>query len=103
MAAEAAVRNYTYNPGLVLKQVDYVDMNDMTKVDNETRKSEHFKQEIYEEEAGVHIPIEIYEGCECQLRCQEYLLFMCLSVGASVGYSISCTPCHFVGCSVWIE
>ncbi len=31
---------------------------------NDTEYSDHFKQDIYTEESGVQIPIEIYEGCK---------------------------------------
>ena len=38
-----------------------------------TEYDPHFGQEVFAEESGVHIPIEIYEGCEYMF------LFCCLS------------------------
>ena len=38
-----------------------------------TEYDPHFGQEVFAEESGVHIPIEIYEGCEYMF------VFCCLS------------------------
>ena len=61
--AEGAVTAYEYNPNLNLSGIDYINVNEISE--NLTMEYDpHFGQEVYAEESGVHIPIEIYEGCE---------------------------------------
>ncbi len=67
MAAEDAVRNYTYKEELDLSRVDYINMNDLGNVSSKMEESKHFRQEVYAKQSGVHIPIEIYEGCKYQV------------------------------------
>ena len=55
---------YEYNPDLNLSIVDYINVGEVNE--NLTLEYDpHFGQEVFAEESGVHIPIEIYEGCEC--------------------------------------
>ena len=57
---------YEYNPDLNLSIVDYINVGEVNE--NLTLEYDpHFGQEVFAEESGVHIPIEIYEGCECNL------------------------------------
>ena len=63
-SAEQAIEAYEYNDDLTLKDVDYINVNDLGNITYEMTYNDHFKQEIYEESSGVHIPIEIYEGCK---------------------------------------
>ena len=61
-AAEAAVTAYEYNSSLTLADIEYLNVNEVKNMTLEY--DPHFGQEVFEEESGVHIPIEIYEGCE---------------------------------------
>ena len=56
------VKDYKYNDNLDLKDVDYINVNEMDGRLNDTEYSTHFKQDIYKNASGVQIPIEIYEG-----------------------------------------
>ena len=47
-----------------------------------TEYDPHFGQEVFAEESGVHIPIEIYEGCEYMF------VFCCLSHVCKFGKKI---------------
>ena len=58
------VKDYKYNDNLDLKDVDYINVNEMDGRLNDTEYSTHFKQDIYKNASGVQIPIEIYEGCK---------------------------------------
>ncbi len=62
--AEEAVSKYEYNDNLSLRKVNFTNVNEMEDLANLTKYSEHFKQHVYLETSGVHVPIEIYEGCE---------------------------------------
>jgi len=43
-----------------------VNVNDMREETSSALKYDgHFAQDVLMEESGVHVPIEIYEGCEC--------------------------------------
>ena len=63
-SAEEAANAYEYDPNLVLKNVNYTNVNAMGRLMNLTEYSHHFKQNVYNETSGVQIPIEIYEGCK---------------------------------------
>ena len=63
-SAEQVVKDYKYNDNLDLKDVDYINVNEMDGRLNNTEYSTHFKQDIYKNASGVQIPIEIYEGCK---------------------------------------
>lgn len=65
--AEEAVKNYKYDGALYLNQVNFTNVNDMEGMANMTEYSHHFKQDINNETSGVHVPIEIYEGCKYHL------------------------------------
>ncbi len=57
--------DYRYKETLQLSDVNYVNMNDLQPEEEELFvEDEHFKQEVLYETSGVHIPIEIYEGCK---------------------------------------
>ena len=62
--AEQLVKDYVYNDTLLLPQVDYLNMNDLQNTTDEFEANEHFGRDVLDETAGVHIPIEIYEGCK---------------------------------------
>jgi len=49
---------------ILSKQVPYVNVRDLGNISNQMFYDHHFKQEIYNNTSGVHIPIEIYEGCK---------------------------------------
>ena len=53
---------YEYNSSLTLADIEYLNVNEVKNMTLEY--DPHFGQEVFEEESGVHIPIEIYEGCE---------------------------------------
>ena len=49
----------------MLPDVEYINMNDLsTNVSDAMEYSLHFRQDVYLEQSGVQVPIEIYEGCK---------------------------------------
>lgn len=64
--AETAVKDYTYNPNLILNNTEYINVNELKSGPKaqSLKYDPHFRQEINGSESGVHIPIEIYEGCK---------------------------------------
>ena len=49
----------------MLPNIDYVNVNDLKdEVAAAMEEDERLGQDVYKQESGVHIPIEIYEGCE---------------------------------------
>ena len=61
--AELAVKEYDYDYRLTLDEVDYLNMNDPQN-SSSFEPNAKFGQDIHTSSSGVHIPIEIYEGCE---------------------------------------
>ena len=79
-AAENLAREHKYNHTLVLPDIDYVNVNDLKdEVAAAMEDDERLGQDVYKQESGVHIPIEIYEGCEL-----DFFLF--LFYGREEGY-----------------
>ncbi|XP_059488918.1 voltage-dependent calcium channel subunit alpha-2/delta-2-like isoform X2 [Neocloeon triangulifer] len=61
-AAEDAVSNHKYSPGLNMLDVPYLNMKELRKGDERLRFNPSFLQNVTLKESGVHIPLEIYEG-----------------------------------------
>ena len=81
-ATEAAIAKYDYDAALMLSQVSYVNMNDLKDgAADRMSHSEHFGQEVLDETSGVHIPIEIYEGCESAFIARSCIFFFSPSSG----------------------
>lgn len=60
--AESLIKDYQYHPTLTLDQVKF---NNVNEVDDDVLEyNDHYKQDVNLTQSGVHIPIEIYEGCE---------------------------------------
>ena len=69
MKAESAIKTYKFNQSLQLGHINYTNVRRPYQdwpqhLKDNMEYDEHFKQEINVNESGVHIPIEIYEGCK---------------------------------------
>ena len=69
MKAENAIKTYKFNQSLQLGHINYTNVRRPYQdwpqhLKDNMEYDEHFKQEINVNESGVHIPIEIYEGCK---------------------------------------
>ena len=71
--AEEAIKTYKYNQSLQLGDINYTNVR--TPYDDwpqhlkdNMEYNEHFKQQVNVNESGVHVPIEIYEGCKFSLK-----------------------------------
>ena len=85
MKAENAIKTYKFNQSLQLGHINYTNVRRPYQdwpqhLKDNMEYDEHFKQEVNVNESGVHIPIEIYEGCKflCILDIFE-ILFLILS------------------------
>ena len=63
-AAEAAIEKYEFDEDLTLDRVNYTNVNNISGLKDGMVYSEHYKQDVHLAESGVHVPIEIYEGCK---------------------------------------
>ena len=75
--AEAAIRNYPYNQNLQLGEINYTNVRKPYEdwpqnLKDNMEYSDDFQQNVNLKESGVHIPIEIYEGCKSLLSWQFY-------------------------------
>ena len=62
--AEELIEKYEYNQDLTLDKVNYTNVNNVSMVKNGMERSDHFKQDVHYSLSGVHVPLEIYEGCK---------------------------------------
>ena len=62
--AEALIEKYEFEYTLSLDQVNYTNVNNVSLVKDGMVDSDHFKQKVHLGLSGVHVPLEIYEGCE---------------------------------------
>ena len=67
--AEDALKIYNYTQDLQLGQINYTNVRRPYEdwpqyLKDDMEYSEHFQQDVNLKESGVHIPIEIYEGCK---------------------------------------
>ena len=91
-AAEKAVERSKFNHDLKLANVSYVNVNDLDGNDTDVslEHDAHFGQEVDLEQSGVHIPIEIYEGCEFNyiqsLQCIPTLFSIEISLSSILLY-----------------
>jgi hypothetical protein len=63
-AAEDAVATHNYATPLRLADVPFLNMKDVKKGDERLKYSSAHLQNVTFNNSGVHIPLEIYEGCE---------------------------------------
>lgn len=76
--AEEAIKTYKYNQSLQLGDINYTNVR--TPYDDwpqhlkdNMEYNEHFKQQVNVNESGVHVPIEIYEGCKFSLSNLDFI------------------------------
>ena len=74
-AAEAAVTSYQYNHNLNLTVIDYINVNDIMDNNTEIEYDPHYGQEVISDQSGVHIPIEIYEGCKLSRSACAFVVY----------------------------
>jgi len=77
-AAEEAVASHKYSSQLNLADVPFLNMKDVKKGDERFHYNPAFLQNVTMNDSGVHIPLEIYEGCEYkfadQLSRKKYII-----------------------------
>ena len=62
------MENYKYSQNLTLSNIEYINVREIPKnLTDAMEYSDHFNQEVNLNESGVHIPIEIYQGCKFTL------------------------------------
>ena len=105
MKAEEALKTYNYSQDLQLGQINYTNVRtpyedwpeNLTK---NMKYSQHFQQEVNLEESGVHIPIEIYEGCKYfmwTLLSMKPLCFICsFTFYQTLVFMVSYLPRNFI-------
>ena len=74
--AEELIEKYEYNQDLTLDKVNYTNVNNVSMVKNGMERSDHFKQDVHYQLSGVHVPLEIYEGCEYFLHTNQLILLI---------------------------